>query len=73
MTDAAKYPNIKYVVRPVHLDSTLTGAKPRMRHNPGCGHFKWPDNAVLGTFEPATPEQMQTLRACKSCIKRLGC
>jgi Restriction endonuclease len=42
MTDAAVYPNIKYVVRPVHLDSTLTGAKPRMRHNPGCGHFKGP-------------------------------
>jgi len=23
------------------MDGTLTGAKPRLRHDPGCGHFKW--------------------------------
>lgn len=72
MTGAVEYPDIKHVVRPVHLDGTLTGAEPRMRHRPGCGHFKWPAGIVLGTPEPATEEQMRALRACKSCIKSLG-
>lgn len=51
MTDVVEYPDIRHVVPPVHLDGTLTGARPRMRHNPGCGHFKWPDGTVLGTPE----------------------
>jgi hypothetical protein len=60
------------VVYPVHMDGTLTGAKPRLRHYTDCGHFEWPDGAVLGTPELATYEQMRTLRACKSCISSRG-
>jgi len=43
-----------------------------MRHNPDCGHFEWGDGTILGTPEPATQEQMQTLRACKDCIETSG-
>lgn len=69
---AVEYPDIRHVVSPVHLDGTLTGAKPRLRHHPDCGHFEWPDGVVLGTPELATDEQMRTLRACKSCISSRG-
>jgi len=34
---------------------------PRMRHDPDCGHFKWPDGTVLGVPELATEEQMRSL------------
>jgi hypothetical protein len=50
----------------------LTGAEPRLRHDPDCGHFKWEDGTILGTPVLATDEQMQTLKACKSCISRRG-
>jgi hypothetical protein len=66
--DAVEYPDIRYVVSPVHVDGTLTGGKPRLRHYPDCGHFGWPDGVRLGTPELATDEQMRSLRACKSCI-----
>ncbi len=72
MNDQEEYPDIRYVVPPVHLDGTLTGAKPRMRHNLGCGHFIWPDGTVLGTPREADEEEMRTLRACKTCIGSLG-
>lgn len=72
MADAVEYPDIRHVVYPVHLDGTLTGSKPRMRHDPGCGHFKWPGGILLGTPVQATKEQMRSLKACKSCIKSLG-
>jgi hypothetical protein len=68
MADTMEHPDIRYVVYPVHLDGTLTGAKPRLRHDPDCGHFEWGDGTILGTPELATEEQMQTLRACKTCI-----
>jgi hypothetical protein len=57
---------------PVHLDGTLTGAKPRLRHNPDCGHFEWGDVTILGTPQLATEEQMQTLRACQTCVETRG-
>lgn len=44
-------------------------AKPRLRHDPDCSHFEWADGIVLGTPQPATEEQMTTLRACKTCIE----
>lgn len=69
MAGTAEHPDIRYVVYPVHLDGTPTGAKPRLRHDPDCSHFEWADGIVLGTPEPATEEQMQTLRACKTCIE----
>ena len=69
MTAGLEYPDICYVVAPVHLDGTLIGGLPRMRHHPDCGHFIF-GGKVLGTPELATPEQMRTLRACKDCIKR---
>jgi len=72
VTAAVEYPEIRHVVYPVHMDGTRTGAEPRMRHRPGCGHFKWPGGIVLGTPELANEEQMRTLRACKSCIESLG-
>jgi hypothetical protein len=43
-----------------------------MRHDPGCGHFKWPGGILLGTPVLATEEQMRSLKACKSCIESLG-
>jgi hypothetical protein len=72
MAGAAEHPNIRYVVYPVHLDGTLTGAKPRLRHDPGCSHFEWRDGTHLGTPVLATDEQMRILNACKSCIQRRG-
>ena len=63
-----EHPDIRYVVYPVHLDGSLTGAKPRLRHDPDCSHFEWGDGTILGTPELATVEQMQTLRACKTCV-----
>ena len=72
MTGAAGYPDIRYVVYPVHRDGMRTGAEPRLRHDPGCGHFDWGDGVPLGTPELATEEQMRSLRACKSCIRRHG-
>jgi hypothetical protein len=68
MAGTVEHPDIRYVVYPVHLDGTRTGAKTRLRHDPDCGHFEWRDGTVLGTPELATVEQMQTLRACKTCI-----
>jgi hypothetical protein len=64
-----EHPDIRYVVYPVHRDGTPTGALPRMRHDPDCGHFDWGDGEILGTPELATDEQMRTLRACKSCAE----
>jgi hypothetical protein len=69
MAGSVEHPDIRYVVYPVHLDGTPTGAKPRLRHDPDCSHFEWGDGAVLGTPQLATEEQMQTLRACKTCIE----
>ncbi len=71
MAGAVEHPDIRYVVYPVHLDGTLTGAKPRLRHDPGCSHFEWGDGTLLGT-PLATEEQMRTLNACKTCIERRG-
>jgi hypothetical protein len=70
VAEAVEHPDIRYVVYPVHLDGTLTGAKPRLRHDPDCSHFEWGDGTNLGTPVLATEEQMQTLKACKSCIGR---
>ncbi len=62
------YPEIRHVVYPVHLDGTATGELPRMRHDPGCGHFDWGTGEMLGDPVLATPEQMRTLGACETCI-----
>jgi hypothetical protein len=70
MAEAVEHPDIRYVVYPVHLDGTLTGAEPRLRHDPDCGHFESGEGTILGTPVLATEEQMQTLSACKSCISR---
>jgi hypothetical protein len=72
MSDTVDQPDIRFVVYPVHLDGTLTGAKPRLRHNPDCGHFEWGDGTILGTPQLATEEQMQTLRACQTCVETRG-
>jgi hypothetical protein len=72
MADAMEHPDIRYVVYPVHRDGTLTGAKPRLRHDPDCTHFEWGDGTRLGTPVLATEEQMRTLNACKPCIGRRG-
>ncbi len=69
MASKVEHPDIRYVVYPVHLDGTPTGAKPRLRHDPDCSHFEWGDGTRLGTPQLATEEQMQTLRACKTCIE----
>jgi hypothetical protein len=72
MAAAVEHPDIRYVVYPVHRDGTLMGAKPRLRHDPGCNHFEWGDDAPLGTPVLATEEQMWTLNACKTCIGSRG-
>ena len=69
MAAAIEHPDVRYVVYPVHLDGTPIGAAPRLRHDPDCSHFEWGDGTVLGTPQLATEEQMQTLRACKTCIE----
>jgi hypothetical protein len=70
MSVEIEHPEIRYVVYPVHLDGTLTGELPRMRHDPDCGHYEWRDGKTLGTPVLATDEQMRKLRACKSCTER---
>jgi hypothetical protein len=72
MAGTVEHPDIRYVVYPVHRDGTRTGAKPRLRHDPDCGHFEWGDGTILGTPELGTEEQMQTLPACKTCIQTRG-
>ena len=72
MAGEVEHPDIRYVVYPVHLDGTPTGAEPRLRHDPDCSHFEWGDGAILGAPQLATEEQMQTLRACKTCIGARG-
>lgn len=72
MAGIIEYPDIKYVVYPVHLDGRPTGANPRMRHHSDCGHFEWGDGTILGTPKLATQEQLQTLRACKHCVGANG-
>jgi hypothetical protein len=72
MVGKVEHPDIRYVVYPLHLDGTPTGAEPRMRHYPDCGRFEWPDGVRLGTPVVATEEQMQTLRACKTCVNSRG-
>jgi hypothetical protein len=72
MAGTVEHPDIRYVVYPVHRDGTLTGAKPRLRHDPGCSHFDWGDGTLLGTPVLATEEQMRTLEACKTCIESRG-
>lgn len=69
MASTIEHPDVRYVVYPVHLDGTPTGAEPRLRHDPNCSHFEWGDGTVIGTPQVATEEQMQTLRACKTCIE----
>lgn len=69
MAATVEHPDIRYVVYPVHLDGTPTGAEPRLRHDPDCSHFEWGDGTVLGTPQLATGEQMLTLHACKTCIE----
>jgi hypothetical protein len=72
MAGTVEHPDIRYVVYPVHLDGTRTGAKPRLRHDSDCSHFEWRDGTILGTPELVTEEQMRTLRACKTCITTHG-
>lgn len=45
------YPEIRYVSHPVDMNNVKVGKPPRMRHDPGCGHFKMRGGAVLGTPE----------------------
>jgi hypothetical protein len=68
VASTVEHPDIRYVVYPVHLDGSRTGANPRLRHDPDCSHFEWGDGTILGTPELATEEQMRTLRACKTCV-----
>jgi hypothetical protein len=34
-----EHPDTRYLAYLVHVDGTLTGAKPRLRHNPDCSHL----------------------------------
>jgi hypothetical protein len=61
------HPEVNHVAYPVHVDGTKTGAPPRMRHHPDCGHLTW-DGEMLGTPELASPEQMKALGACETCV-----
>lgn len=72
MARTVEHPDIRYVVYPVHLDGSRTGAKPRLRHDPDCSHFEWADGTILGTPDLASDEQMEALRACKTCIAARG-
>lgn len=72
MPHEVEHPDIKHVVYPVHMDGTLTGAKPRLRHYTDCTHFEWPDGLRLGTPVSATDEQMRTLKACQTCVNSRG-
>lgn len=64
------YPEIDHVLPPVGMDGTPTGAKPRKRHHPDCGHFTFPDGSTLGTPRVATAQELRALPPCKDCIDR---
>ena len=68
MADVAEHPDIRYVVYPVHANGVLSGAQPRLRHDPDCSHFEYRDGTVLGTPQLASEEQMKTLRACRDIV-----
>ena len=70
MSAEVEYPSIQYVSDPVHMNGDLTGRPPRFHHYEDCGHFKFSGGLVVGTRKLATPEQMRTLKACGSCVKR---
>jgi hypothetical protein len=70
VTSEVEYPQIRYVVPPTRMDGTPSGKSPRMRHNPDCGHLKWPETGMLGEPVLATEEQMHNLPACRSCVER---
>lgn len=70
MSAQIDYPDIRYVSDPVRFDGTLTGRPPRKRHYEDCGHFKMRGGIVLGTRVLATDEQMRTLEACRTCVRR---
>jgi hypothetical protein len=72
MAAVVEHPDVRYVVYPVHVNGVPTGAQPRLRHDPDCSHFEYRDGTVLGTPQLATEEQMQTLRACKTCVETRG-
>jgi hypothetical protein len=72
MASTVEHPDIRYVVYPVHLDGALTGAAPRLRHDPDCAHFEWGDGDRLGAPVLATAKQLRTLKACKSCVETRG-
>jgi hypothetical protein len=72
MTDVVAHPDIRYVVYPVHRDSTPTGAMPKFRHDPGCSHSEWGTGTHLGTPVLATTEQMRSLKACDTCLRSRG-
>ena len=73
MTESGvQHPEINLVVPPVTMEGEPTGAQPRMRHLPDCGHFVMPDGTILGTPRLATTEEMRALPPCKDCISRTG-
>jgi hypothetical protein len=72
MAKDVEHPDIRYVVPPTRLDGTTTGQSPRMRHDPDCSHFIMRTGETLGDPVLASPEQMATLPACKTCVERHG-
>lgn len=63
------WPDLNVIYEPVRLDGTPTGEPARRRHRLGCEHFFLDDQGkILNKPRIATPEEMASLKPCKSCM-----
>ena len=73
MMTEIEHPEIRYVVYSNSIrrtDGTLNGKPPSMRHDPDCTHYNFRGGKRWGTPVLATEEQMRTLKACTTCVKK---
>jgi hypothetical protein len=71
MMTEIEHPEIKWVIPGVHRDDgTKNGKPPRMRHHKDCTHYNFRGGKRWGDPEEATEEQMRTLKACSTCVRK---
>jgi hypothetical protein len=71
MMTEIEHPEIRYVVWGVRrADGTRNGEPPKKRHDRDCTHYNFRGGKRWGTFEEATGEQMRTLEAWTTCVRK---
>jgi hypothetical protein len=51
-------------------DGTPNGKPPSMRHDRDCTHYNFRGGKRWGNPVEATEEQMRTLKACTTCVRK---